>query len=442
MQIRKTSFLIIVLTLSVTMIFAGGSSDSSTRSIDVWRITNPDENIMVAFEQAAIDFEEETGIHVNYILSPTNDFHSRLVTSVSAGIYPDVIIWNSSPGIEFSQTGMVVPMNDLIEEVGTDQFGESVLKMFSIDGVLYEAPFLIRPGGLHGRRDWLEAAGYDLTLKEDENGRLYIEDLQTYEDLLEAGIAITDAANGKYGLGFGHSRMAFGDSASYVFTILAAYGARILDDDGNIAIDSAETRAALDYLIRVWESGAVPPAATTWDGNSNNQFFISGDIGMVINSNSIMARLDETTGCRPEDLIIIPMPAGPAGAFMSGSPESITIFNTSKVEESQEFAKFLLRNDTQLKMFETMGFSYYAPLKADIISDPMFDNLSDNEKVLINGGDSYISTSYPGEPDARLSQLFSSFFYDDILSHIAIDGYDVEQLIDYMVSTATERLFD
>ena len=96
------------------------------------------------------------------------------------------------------------------------------------------------------------------------------------------------AANGKYGLGFPMSRKAFGDSAGFCFSVIASYGGRILDEEGNLDIDTPEMRAAIQYLIDVWNSGAVPSAATTWDGNSNNQFFLTGDIGIVCNSNSIM----------------------------------------------------------------------------------------------------------------------------------------------------------
>ena len=446
MLIRRILAVFAVCVLSTAMIFAGGSKESGNKgtpeAIEVWRISNPDEKIIAAFDQVAADFEAETGIKVNYILTPTNDFHTKLVTSISAGVYPDVIIWNSNPGIEFVNTGKVYPMNDILEEVGMDQFGEGVIKMFQIGDTIYEAPFMVRPGGLHARRDWLEAAGYDLTLHTDENGKYYIEGLQTYEDMLEAGKKITDAANGKYGLGLGFSRKAFGDSAGYTFSVIASYGGKIIDEEGNLSIDTPEMRAAIQYLIDVWNSGAVPAAATTWDGNSNNQFFLTGDIGMVFNSNSIMGKLNAESAVKPEQLIMIPLPAGPAGAFMQATPESITLFDTDNIEGSKEFAKYLLRTDVQLKMFETMGFGYYSPLKAEVINDPMFDDLSQNERVLLNSGDQYVSSSFPGEPDARLSQLFSAFFYDDILSHIAVDGWNVDQIIDEMEKVASEMLFD
>lgn len=443
MSTKKIFSLLVLIMLCVTFVFANGSSESATsNSIEVWMISNPEEKIISAFDQIGADFTAETGIEVNYIRTPTNDFHSKLITSVSAGVYPDVIIWNSSPGIEFSSTGMVEEMDSMVDKIGRDQFGEGALKMYTSDGVLYEMPLFVRPAGLHARRDWLEAAGYDLTLKTDENGKYYVENLQTWEDILEAGKKITDSNAGKYGLGFAHSRKAFGDSAGYVFSILNSYGSRILDDDGNLCIDTPETRAALEFLIDVWNSGAVPAAATTWDGNSNNQFFIAGDIGMVINSNSIMGKLDETTAVKPEDLIILPLPEGPAGAYMQASPESITIFKTKNLEASKKFAEYLLQTDVQLKMFEIMGFGYYSPMKKDVMNSPMFDNLNSNQKVLLASGDQYIGACFPSEPDAKLSALYASYFYDDILSRIAVDNWSVDQIIEEMEQKATEMLFE
>ncbi len=446
MNIKKIIAVCCVVIFASACIFAGGSSESSassSKSIEVWMISNPDEKIISAFDQVGADFEAETGIKVNFIRTPTNDFHSKLVTSVSAGIYPDVIIWNSAPGIEFCSTGMVEPMDGIIDSVGRDQFGEGTLSMFSVDGVLYEAPFMVRPAGLHARRDWLEAAGYDLTLQIDENGKYYIEGLETWDDIIEAGKKITDVSNGKYGLGFAHSRKAFGDSAGYAFSLIVSYDARIVDDDGNLCIDTPEMREALDMLRKIWDSGAVPAAATTWDGNSNNQFFIAGDIGMVINSNSIMGKLDETTAVKPEDLIMLPLPKGPSGkAWMQANPESITVFKTKNLESSKLFAEYLLRSDVQLKMFETMGFGYYSPLKKDVMNDPMFSSLSDNEKVLLNSGDQYVGSCFPGEPDAKLSALYASYFYDDILSRIAVDGWTTDQIIEEMEQKASEMLFE
>lgn len=448
---KKILSLLVVAAVALGSAFANGSSEAAPAaqeegklpaSIDVWCINNPNEKIIQAYDDAGKAFEEKTGVKVNYVRTPTNDFHTKLVTSISAGVYPDVIIWNSAPGIEFSSTGMVVPMDDVVDEIGRDEFSEGTLKMFTVDGKLLEAPFMVRPAGIHARKDWLEAAGYDTTLKTDADGQYYIEGIRTWDDLLEAGKKITDADNGKYGLGFGYSRKAFGDSAGFVFSVYASYGAKIIDDEGNICIDSKEMRDVIDYLRRMWESGAVPAAATTWDGNSNNNYFIGGDIGICLNSNSIAAKLNDTTGCKPEDLLMIPMPEGPNGSYVEASPESITVFNTKNVAGAKEFAKYMLQTETQVQMFKTMGFGYYSPLKKSTAADPLFANLSDNEKVLMQNSRHAVGPSFPGEPNAKLSALYSAFFFDDILSHIAVDGWTDDQIIADLEKKAEETLFD
>lgn len=445
MKTYKKIFIGLAALLALAMpLTAAGQKEASDakKSVEVWAISNPNETIIQAFNQAGAKFEEETGIEVKYIRIPTNDFNTKLVTSISAGVYPDMIIWNTAPGIAFGSTNMVEPMDELIEEIGREYFGEGVLKMFTAGGTLYEAPFLVRPAGIHARRSWLENAGYDTTLRTDAENNYYIEGLETWEDLIVAGKKVTDIENGKYGLGFGFSRKAFGDSAGFVFSVLSSYGAHVIDENDNIVVDSPEMREALGYLKRFWASGAVPAASTTWDGNSNNQFFIGGDIGFCLNSNSIMAKLNENTATKPDDLLMVPIPSGPAGSYVQANPESITLFRTENLESAKEYAKYLLSAETQIEMFEIMGFGYYSPLRKDVMENPLFDSLSDNEKVLMADSAKAVGASFPGEPDARLTALYNSFFYDDILSRIAVDNWSVDRIIDELEKKAKEALFD
>ncbi len=186
--------------------------------------------------------------------------------------------------------------------------------------------------------------------------------------------------------------------------ILFSYGASLIDANNQSAINSPEAIAAFDYVKRVWDSGAVPAAATTWDGNANNQYFIQGDIGVVNNSNSILGKLGADTAFGPDDVIILPNPEGPAGlALCSGSPDTVTLFKTAKLGDAREYARYLLKLDTQVKMFETMGFGYYSPVRTDVQAAPLFANLTDNEKVFMQNtlGASSRATPAAGRPHRR-----------------------------------------
>lgn len=443
-SVRKNVAIAMMVLFSLSAVYAGGNTEKSVadKPVDVWMINSPVETIISAFDAAGENFTAETGIEVNYVRVPTNDFHTKLVSSISAGVYPDMIIWNSSPGVEFSQTGAVLPVDEIVNEIGRGQFGEGSLKMFTVDGDLLEIPFMVRPAGFHARKDWLEAAGYNTEPKIDSDGYYYYEGLQTWEELLEAAKKINDPSNGKYAMGFAYSRKAFGDSASFCMSILYSYGASLLDENGNVAIDSKEAIEGLEMIRKIWESGTVPSAATTWDGGSNNNFFIGGDIGMVFNSNSIMGKLNDTTAVKPEDLLMIPFPSGPAGSFMSANPESITIFNKGNVEGAKAFTKYLLKEETQVSMFEIMGFGYYSPLKKDVMENELFSNLNQNERVLMQDARKAINVSFPYDPNAKLNALYSSFLFDDALSRIAVDGWSSERVAAEMAKKVTEVIND
>lgn len=430
--------LALLLTTFGTVALAGDA-----QSIEVWMISNPSEAILQAFDDAGADFEAATGIKVNYVRIATNDFHTKLVTNVSAKQYPDMVIWNTMPGIEFMQTGVIATVDDLADEVGRDKYSDSILNMFTVGGKLYEIPLLMRPAGTHVRKSWMEEAGYDTTLKTDADGRLYYEGVETWEDLLTLAEAINDPANNRYGLGIQMSRLGFGDSAGIMMSILYSYGGSLIDENGECAINSPEAIAAFDYIKKVWDSKVMPEAVTTWDGNANNQYFISGDVGIVNNSNSILDKLGDDTAFGKDDVIILQALKGPGGAALaSGSPDTITLFDTANIDASRDFARHLLQLETQVKMFGTMGFGYYSPVRSDVMADPLFAELSDVEKVLMQNTLSASSACYPGEPDARIQALYSSFIYDDAMEKIAVNGATGEEVVADMEKQVLEALDD
>ena len=187
----------------------------------------------------------------------------------------------------------------------------------------------------------------------------------------------------------------------------------------------------------------MPAATTTWDGNANNNYFISGEIGMVYNSNSILTKLTDKTATKPDNAIIVPFPSGPKGlSMMYSNPETLTIFKTPKVELTKKFAAYLLDTKTQVAMFKTMLFGYYSPLRADVMADPLFNSLTDNEKVFMQDAMKIVDPSYPGEPNGKLSALINAFVMDDSLSRIAVDGWTPQQVVKELEQKVNEALND
>ena len=415
----------------------------AAESINVWMISSPVPELIKAFDDAAVDFESASGIKVNYVRVPPGDFHTKLVTNISAKQYPDLVIWNIHPGVEFQATGAVLPMNDTIGAFGKSRFADAVLKSCEVGGKYWEIPYLSRPAGLHVRKDWMKEAGYDTKLYKDAKGRYYLKGLSTWEDYLALAKKMTDKSRDRYGMGFQMSRKGFGDSAGFALAVLFSYGGSLLDPNGKIAINSPEAVDAFAFIKKVWDSGVMPASTTTWDGNGNNNYFIGGEIGMVYNSNSILTKLSAKTAAKPEDVMIVPFPTGPKGlSYMYSNPETITIFKTPHSEAAKKYALYLLDTKTQVAMFKTMKFGYYSPLRADVMADPLFDSLTDNDKVFMQDSSKIVDPSYPAEPNGKLSALINAFVMDDALSRIAVDGWSPQQVVKEIEQKENDALND
>jgi ABC-type glycerol-3-phosphate transport system substrate-binding protein len=431
----------IVLFLLLCNVFAGFAFAADT--IEVWMIHHPNKAVMDAFDEAGKVFQQQTGITVNYVRIPTADFHAKLVTSIAAKQYPAMVIWNITPGLEFSETGIVHEVTALIDQIGRQNFREDLLKMFQVPaGKQWEIPFLARLNGYHYRKDWLREVGLNPEPEKDAEGNLIVKAYNTWDDMLETSKKLT--GNGRYGAGFQLNRAGFGDSKDFAMALIMSYGGHILDPEtGKVAINSPETVAALAFLKKMIDSKIMPEGVTTWDGYANNLYFTNGTVGLIVNSNSIIPGLKPTDAVKKEDIGVAPPPAGPQGRRYTAAPETITIFKSDAVAAAEKFGLFLMQKDTQIMLFKKMGVAYYGPLTLDTINDPYFEkNIGSQERMFMEANKYLVGYGWPGGPHPKLSQVVNSFVFDDALSRIAVDGWSPEQTAKEMADKVHEIMFE
>ncbi len=88
----------------------------------------------------------------------------------------------------------------------------------------------------------------------------------------------------KAGYPFGMPMSTTPDAVNWVGTMFAAHGVRLVDEDGNITVNSDATRQVLE-----WFKKAVPffpPTVFAWNDASNNKALISGQSALIMNSPS------------------------------------------------------------------------------------------------------------------------------------------------------------
>jgi ABC-type glycerol-3-phosphate transport system substrate-binding protein len=108
------------------------------------------------------------------------------------------------------------------------------------------------------------------------------------------------------------------DAIDMVGALFRSYGAVFVDEKDNIKVNSAETRAALEYFTKLMPFN--PPEVYGWDDAGNNRWLISGKGSNIFNPPSAWAvavRDNPTVGeqCWTHDV-----PAGPKGRFAPHLP--------------------------------------------------------------------------------------------------------------------------
>ena len=131
----------------------------------------------------------------------------------------------------------------------------------------------------------------------------------TWEAFLKAAEACHKVGK-PFGLGLGTTS----DSVNSTSSILAAYGAEMVDAKGAIQMKSAAMREVLEYAQRLVKF--LPADAQSWDDASNNRALISGQSAMIFNPPSAWAVALRDAPAIAADTWHFPTPTGPKGRFV------------------------------------------------------------------------------------------------------------------------------
>ena len=167
----------------------------------------------------------------------------------------------------------------------------------------------------------------------------------TYETQLKAAAACHKAGV-PFALGCGTTT----DSIQTWGATFGAYGAHLMDANGNLTIDSDNVRMALDYAKRLLPY--LPPDTVSYDNASNNRALISGKSALIWNPPSAWAVAKRDAPKIAEDCWTFPNPRGPAGRMVPHRPYFWGIW---KFAQNQSAGKDLIRHLMQRENLEAIS---------------------------------------------------------------------------------------
>lgn len=147
------------------------------------------------------------------------------------------------------------------------------------------------------------------------------------------------------------------DANGGLYPIIWSFGARVVDENGKIAVDSPQMRQAMEYVKTL--SQYFAPEVYAWDDAGNNKFLLSGLGSWTPNPPSIRpAAVRDSLPVAP-DLDHVTMPGGPSGRYRVADFINVGVWKFSKnIDQAKELIAFLMdEKNTQKQIASSVGYN-------------------------------------------------------------------------------------
>ena len=205
---------------------------------------------------------------VTVVLEPTawGEYWTKLETAATGGQAADVFQLNGPNINKYAFAGVAANLDSYVANSSVDManYPQALVDLYTVDGSVYGIPMDYDTIGLWYNKELFDAAGIAYP---DENW--------TWEDLTAAAEALTDPANGVFGIAAGYA-----DQGGFYNTVPALGGYIISDDHTKSGFSEQATIDGIKCWVDLMEKG-YSPSQTSIDENPDYMQFMSGKIGMM-----------------------------------------------------------------------------------------------------------------------------------------------------------------
>ena len=221
------------------------------------------------------------------------------------------------------------------------------------------------------------------------------------------------------------------DTNQMLAALFSAYGASIINEAGEISVDSDETRSVLEYLSRLTQF--MPESVYAWDNASNNRWIISGRGSSTCNPPSAWAVAKRDNPAVAELLWHHDNPRGPMGRFRCVNPTFWSIWDFSQnIPAAKDLLRYVAQKDVVDKMvLASQGFDI-PTINSHYQDNDYWANAEPPKGVLYNypvrGDEKEIIAGYPAPPEFA-SQIYAQTLLPNLVARVTQGGESFDDAI-------------
>ena len=265
----------------------------------------------------ALQYALQNGFDLEYLQDSPDVMLPKEDAAMESKTLPDVLYADVSTCAKVRRTGQALDVTDVVADLNKTMGGiipGFLAAVTQPDGKQYSVPFALATEEFYVRKDLIEKAGVKYPA--------------TWEDALAVGLKVNNPPNvWGWGIQLGNNY----DTENQLNAMLWGYGGSVFGKDGKtITLDSPETRQVLALIKKGWDAGIEPKDTLTGNESWNNGVYQTGKVAMIQNTGSVAKYLAANDKALLDNTILGKPPAGPKGAFISGTFVTFCIASNTK----------------------------------------------------------------------------------------------------------------
>lgn len=425
---KKALVFMLLALVAISGLFASGSSENS-KSLVVWYERSFSDDANVVIEDRFKQYADENDVDLEYEMIVATDLMQKLNAGIEAGNVPDLVILNKYKVLSYGENNPFLDVTDLVNEIDTQRsIIDAAKDATKIGGRNYYVPFYSQNTLTFMRADKIKEAGLEIPV--------------TYDEVFAAAEAISDPANGFYGLGWGCGPIDE-DGCNMFRQVVWAKGGGLYAEDGTITANTDPiVLEVVEKYKELYDKNVIPPAAVSWGSSGNNQSYLMGESGIVFNTATLYNAMknDPNYADLLANTVITALPSDVAGSIGLNLCVGWGIPKDAKnVETAMDFIKYMFDTEWYNSFFELVA-PVFAPIFVDSADDPLFSegvNAAAYEYA-VNANGYY---GYPvATPEGEI--LAATHYYQfpvvKMLNNVVVQGMDPQAALDALAKETAD----
>ncbi|MGH7093580.1 MAG: ABC transporter substrate-binding protein [Stellaceae bacterium] len=223
-----------------------------------------------------------------------------------------------------------------------------------------------------------------------------------------------------------------GDAANWVGAVFAAYGAALVDKDGNVAVKSDATRQVLDFFKKLVP--LMPTVVFSWGDADAGNALAAGKTPYIVGSPMLWALATSGTPQAGAQFWHFPLPKGPKGRFDAAQPAFWGIWKFSPNQSAAQSLMTHLWAKDSVQLLVAAGKGCDLPAFASLHNLDTWTTAGPPPGTLANyppRGDVVESVTGAPAPAALGRRLFASGTMTGMIAQYTQHGKTLDQTLDW-----------